>query len=447
MPTRNILLPLLLALLIAAPSRGQEGSQEAQMHSTVTYLVKMQINSPLMSSNAAIEKSVTKLLRQQIGERLAQDLGRKDLDAKALTPYSLAFSYSGADVTGMTHATLQLNFGLISITEGDFETLWEQLDEAAPPAVVEIFSQHLNDLFEQKHRADLDRMVRAIDEQKRELTRLDSRISELSNEQLKAEGGPIESSTTLQKHLQQLATRLREDAIRRVELEAQRAAIEERIDELHTHATEQQQADPLLAALEAEVGRHQHGLAEFRANLEKDSPVEAARQIHAAQDSLVKKLLAAHQVGNVTPSDLDAARAKLAEAHMRVVQTQADLRNQQALLEEKLAQAKIAYLKQMQATGRGRFSGQMNKLSELLDELVIEIESINGRHKGITGLVDKLTSDLMEQRQREANQQQLARDLHGLENQRAQAEQELMELEKLLAELSFEKIEIVPVIP
>jgi hypothetical protein len=392
----------------------------------------------------AIELTFTKEFRQQLGTRLAQELNRPELSAEQLTPARVSFSYAGSELTGMMHAHLYLHFYGAWINEENADEFYNELNQKASAGVVEVFAQHLNGLFDQQRQAAEERMQQERDLLEREQERLELTIRDLAGQ----EGSELESgSGPLQGQIRELTKRLRDDEIRLIELQAQRAAIEKRIDQLRAQAAEQQEEDPLLAALRTEVVRLEQELARMRAEMNDRSPVEAAKQIVAAQEKLVSRAVALHEAASISEGELEQARAKLAEGQLRFAETMAEIRSREATLEEKLAQAKIAFLQHQRASSTGRLATQINKLSDMLDELAIEMDTIYGRNGGIEKALGQLRKEVERAVATEMNRKQLDSKINMLELRKAQIVERLLTLEGDALQPSPERIEILPVIP
>jgi hypothetical protein len=438
MHTHNLLLAMILSLFAAAPVGAEEVSAQS-----LSIVVQMKFSSGLMFQPKEIERTFTKEFRQQIGARLAQDLGRSDVTTEHLTPRNLSFRWDGSDVTGMTHAFLQLDLPGIEGNDEEVGELWNELNAKAPPGVVEMFAQHIGSLLE-------EHWQRATEQKRKVRQQLASDQADLLGEIMsyveKQESGREVGRESIKSHIEQLTKRLQDDEIRLIELQAQRAAIEKRIDKLHAQAAEGQREDPLLAALRAEVERHQK-------NISRDGPnstaLEAAKEILAAEESVFKDIeqLRSGNVRVVTSTEVDRARGKVAEARLRVAQIQSEKENQRALLVEKLTQAKIALLQHERAGSEGRVTEQINKLSDMLDELAIEMDTIAGRREGIEKALVQQREDLKQAVEAELESKRLQSEISMLENRKAQIELQLLQVEAEIEGPAPEKIEILPVIP
>lgn len=442
MHVQNTFLGVLLTIL-AATSHAQEATGELNLG----VQMKFAASAPRFEPNQ-ISLTFTKEFREQLGARLAKDLSRPELTAEQLTPARVSFSYAGSDVTGMRHAHLYLHFSGTWVMQENPDEFSNDLNEKASAGVVEVFAEHLNGLLEHQWRAADDRRDAQRDNLARRQAELQHAIQTRWDERRvrSEELGFVEGGTeSLQAEYQQAVKQLRDDKIHLIELQAQRAAIESRIDRLRAQVAEQQGEDPLLAALQAEVDRTKQALSLANMN---NAALDAAKEVLAAQESLFKQVEELREgPGVVSAAEVDKARANVAEARLRVAQIHNEREAQRALQVEKLAQAKIAFLQHQRTSNTGRLATQINKLSDMLDELAIEIDAINGRSEALEEAKEQLRGAVSSLENSEQLLKRIDSEINRLELQKAQVDEALLEVESEEIQVARQKLEIVPVIP
>src|SRR5690606_885717 len=108
----------------------------------------------------------------------------------------------------MTHAHLDLEFPSISMPDDKLGPLWNDLVEKAPSVVVEVIAEHLNGLLEQQQQA-----LQQQRQQQRDLLQREHDDLQVSIEKIQGTSYEVGSSA-LRAHIEELAKRLRDDAIR-----------------------------------------------------------------------------------------------------------------------------------------------------------------------------------------------------------------------------------------